>query len=76
MEVSSEDVVGKHLARRAGFHTGGWDPGASEAERNESAGCTELRLPPPRALTCTPSDIGLKRVRTRTGGLEREGARD
>lgn len=28
LEVSSEDVVGKHLAEQAGFHTGSWDLGS------------------------------------------------
>lgn len=28
LDVSSEDVVGKHLAERVGFHRGGWDPGS------------------------------------------------
>ena len=33
----------------------GWlGSGVSEAERNESAGCTELRLPTPGVLTLNP----------------------
>ena len=72
LEVSSEDVVVKHLAgepastREAGIRDLG-----GHAER--ICRLHSLRLPMPRTLTLNPSRYRLKRARTRTGGVEREG---
>lgn len=51
LEISSEDVVGKHLAEGVGSNRGKHGSRIAEAVRNESAGCSKLRLPT-RGLRC------------------------
>lgn len=70
METSSEDVMGKHLAERVGFHGGGWDPGPWRPCRTNlptapSSGCPR----PP--LTLNPISYGAEETEDQSRGLER-----
>lgn len=58
MEISSEDVVGKHLAEGVGFNRGKHGSRIAEAVRNESAGCSKLRLPSLRSALLRPTGSG------------------